>query len=69
MIFVLLIYILFLAAYAIYGAIAIYHLRRFGYVGDATQGAIIIFSAVSVAIILLSFLYIFSSSWPTAFAF
>ena len=41
MLYILLIYFIFLAAYLIYSAVAIYHLWRFGYVGDLTKPAII----------------------------
>lgn len=58
MIFLLIIYLIFLAAYLIYSAIAIYHLWRFGYVGDLTKLAIIIYVIISVLIIVFTLILI-----------
>ena len=68
MIYALLFYLLFLVAYAIFSIIAIYHLRRFGYVGDLTRKAIVLYSIFSIVVIGLSFMFILTSSWPTEFS-
>lgn len=67
MIYLLLLYILFIIGYIIYSAIAIYHLKRFGYVGDLTKPVMIIYSVVSASIIILSFIIIATRSWPIDF--
>jgi len=57
--YLMLFYGLFLVAYVGYSAVGIYHLWRFGYVGDATRPVIIIYSTLSVLIVVLSLVLIF----------
>lgn len=67
MIFLLIAYFLFLVIYLIYSVIAIYHLWRFGYVGDLTKPAIIFYIIISVAIIVISLIIILIRPWPADF--
>lgn len=46
---------------------AIYHLKRFGYVGDLTKAAIIVYTIISTIIIVSSFILIVTRSWPIDF--
>ena len=66
--FLLILYILFLLGYIIYSVIAIYHLWRFGYVGDLTKPAIVFYIAISLVIIALSFILIATRQWPSDFS-
>ncbi|OGD67522.1 hypothetical protein A3F08_00990 [Candidatus Berkelbacteria bacterium RIFCSPHIGHO2_12_FULL_36_9] len=54
-------YVIFLIIYILYSLAALYHLREFGFVGDACHTVIILYSAIAIAIILLSFILLFSS--------
>jgi len=67
MVYLLIIYFLFILAYMIYSAVAIYHLWRFGYVGDLTKPAIIFYIIVSVVIIFISLIFIIIRPWPSDF--
>lgn len=67
MLYLLLVYILFLIGYLIYSVMAIYHLRRFGYVGDLTKTAIIVYLIASVVIISFSIILISTRNWPADF--
>ncbi|MCX6812554.1 MAG: hypothetical protein NTW79_02955 [Candidatus Berkelbacteria bacterium] len=64
MFYLLLAYIIFIIIFAVFSAIGIYHLWRFGYVGDFTKPAITIYIIVSVCIISLTIIAIASRSWP-----
>ncbi len=63
MIILLIVYVLLLIAYVGYSAAGIYHLLRFGYVGDLTRPAILVYVAISVFVILFTFILIFSREW------
>ncbi|MEK9156439.1 MAG: hypothetical protein AAB360_04075 [Patescibacteria group bacterium] len=49
--YLLTIYLIFLIGYALYSAVGIYHLWRFGYVGDLTKPVIVVYCFVSLAVI------------------
>jgi hypothetical protein len=68
MIYLLVAYIIFLVGFVIYSTAGIYHLWRFGYVGDLTKPAIIIYLVISSVIITFSILILFSYSWPADFS-
>jgi cytochrome c oxidase subunit IV len=53
--YAILVYVLVVVGFGIFSALCIYHLRRFGYAGDLTKPVILIYSVVSVAIIVASF--------------
>ncbi|HLC43744.1 MAG TPA: hypothetical protein VJK08_01275 [Patescibacteria group bacterium] len=53
------IYGLFIIAFAIFSIVGIYHLRRFGYAGDLTKPAILLYSLLSLLVIVISFVVIF----------
>lgn len=63
MIFFLLAYFIFLILFIGYSAAGIYHLLRFGYVGDLTRPVLWIYVAISVFIILLSLILIVQRNW------
>lgn len=67
MIYILLIYFLLLAGYAIFSIAAIYHLNRFGYVGDLTKPVIILYSILSISVIIISLVLIALRDWPLDF--
>lgn len=69
MFFILIAYIIFLLGFIIYSAVGIYHLWRFGYVGDLTKPAIVIYSVVALAIIIISMVLIILEDWPMDFSF
>lgn len=67
MVFLLALYIVFLIGFAVYSIIGIYHLWRFGYIGDLTKPAIAIYIVVTAVIIVLSLVLISTRSWPVDF--
>jgi hypothetical protein len=67
MLILLISYILFLVGFVIYSFSGIYHLWRFGYVGDLTKPAIFIYIFISASVITLSFIAISLRSWPSGF--
>lgn len=60
-------YFLLLIVYLGYSAAGIYHLKRFGYVGDFTKTAIAIYVGLSLAIIVISLILISFRQWPIDF--
>ena len=68
MIFVLIAYIIFLIGFLIYSVMGIYHLWRFGYVGDLTKPAIVIYSVLASIIIIISIILIAFEKWPMDFS-
>lgn len=67
MVFLLITYIVFLFGFAIYSAAGIYHLWRFGYVGDLTKPAIFIYVFICLTTIVLTIIAISFRSWPSTF--
>lgn len=67
MLFILLIYVLIVIAYAIYSVLGIYHLWRFGYIGDLTKPVIIVYISISLLMILFSVAVILTRPWPIEF--
>jgi hypothetical protein len=57
-------YFVFLVLFFIYSIAGIYHLWRFGYVGDLTKPAIVIYVMVVVSIIAVTVFAISLRSWP-----
>ena len=53
-------YIFFVLVYIIYSLVGIYHLRRFGYLGDLTKLVIFVYSVVSFSIIIISLVLLIS---------
>lgn len=45
-------YVIFLSAFVVYSLVGIYHLKNYGYVGDACVKVSVAYSAISSAIIL-----------------
>jgi hypothetical protein len=56
MFFLILGYLLFLTIFATFSYFALYHLWRFGFVGDATRAMITGYLAVVSVVIVMSFL-------------
>lgn len=67
MIYLLIIYFIILVAFIAYSAAGIYHLSRFGYVGDLTKPAIFVYSFLSLTVILLSLILIAARDWTVGF--
>ena len=59
-------YFIFLIGFIIYSVIGLYHLWRFGYVGDLTKPSIVIYVVLSVTTITFTLMAISLRSWPTA---
>ena len=55
----LLIYFLFLCAFAIYSAFAIYHLWRFGWTGDLCKPVAISYIIISAVVIIITLILTF----------
>ncbi len=68
MVYILTAYIIFLLAFIIYSAVGIYHLWRFGYVGDLTKPVVITYSVLALLIIIMSIILISLEQWPTGFS-
>lgn len=54
------VYAVFIIIFLIFSYAGIYHLRRFGYAGDLTKPIIILYSLLSLAIIIASILALVS---------
>ena len=67
MLYFLIAYILFIIAFITYSTVGIYHLWRFGYVGDLTKPIIILYSVISSIIIIISLIVIATRPWPIDF--
>jgi len=57
----LIIYAVFLFAYAIFSAFAVYHLFQFGYVGDLCRPIAVLYIVISVGIVTVSLTIVLSS--------
>ncbi|PIU24486.1 hypothetical protein COT12_00770 [Candidatus Berkelbacteria bacterium CG08_land_8_20_14_0_20_39_8] len=66
MIFLLICYFISLLIFAAFSASGIYHLWRFGYVGDLTKPVIFLYVAVSITTIILTLTIMSFRSWPSA---
>lgn len=64
MVYLLLAYIIYLILFAIFSVIGVYHLWRFGYVGDLTKPAIITYVILVSLVIIVSIILILTHSWP-----
>jgi len=58
----IIIYLLYLLVFMIFSAILIYHLWHFGFSGDKTRLAIIIYTLIASAIIISTFVILFIRS-------
>lgn len=67
MVLLLISYFVFLLVFIVFSIAGIYHLRRFGYVGDLTQPVIIIYVVVSIVVIVFTIIAMAFRSWPTTF--
>ena len=64
MIILLVSYLVLLVGFFAYSAAGIYHLWRFGYVGDLTKPAILIYVFASLAVIILTLIGMIFRPWP-----
>ncbi len=69
MIYFLIIYAIFLIGYIIYSFFGLYHLWRFGYIGDLTKPAIVLYIVVSIIVIVISLVTIALRPWPNTLSF
>ncbi|OQB05917.1 MAG: hypothetical protein BWY19_00696 [bacterium ADurb.Bin212] len=67
MLVLLLFYIFYLIAFIVYSALGVYHLWRFGYIGDLTKPVITAYIVISAIVILFSIVIILTRQWPTSF--
>ena len=51
--------------FVIFGGIIVYHLRRYGFMGDATKFMVAIYIIVSVLIIVSSSIFVARTDWGT----
>lgn len=65
MVIVVVAYFIFIVLYLIFSAAAIYHLWRFGYVGDLTKTAIVLYTLLSVVVIAISLMAVSTINWST----
>lgn len=69
MIYLLAIYIVVLIIFCLYSALGLYHLWRYGYIGDLTKPAIVVYILISAVLIITSFIVIAFRPWPAGFNF
>jgi hypothetical protein len=69
MIYILFLYFAFVLVYIVFSIIAIYHLLRFGYVGDLTKPVILTYIFISTIIIVTTLTLISFRQWPTTISF
>lgn len=63
MAYFLLIYIVYVILFLIFSIVGIYHLWRFGYVGDLTKPAIITYVILVGLVLIVSMILILTHSW------
>ncbi len=63
MIYFLLIYIVYLIGFALFSIAGLYHLWRFGYVGDLTKPVMVVYVIIASLIIVASIVLILTHSW------
>jgi hypothetical protein len=66
MLYLLITYLIFIVLFIVYSIMGVYHLWRFGYVGDLTKPVIIIYSVFTTTIIVVSLILILTRSWPAS---
>jgi hypothetical protein len=67
MAYFLILYFVFLVGFLVYSAAGIYHLWRFGYTGDLTKPALIIYIVLSSIVIIVSIILVLTYSWTFSF--
>jgi len=67
MLILLVVYFLLLTAFIVFSVAALYHLNRFGYVGDLTRSVMAIYIVLSVIVIMITLILIATRSWPAGF--
>lgn len=67
MLIILLFYFLFLVGFIVYSVLGVYHLWRFGYIGDLTKPVITAYIVISSIVILFSIVIILTRQWPMSF--
>jgi len=65
MMLLLICYFIFLAVFVVFSAFGLYHLWRFGYVGDFTKPAIIIYVVSTITVIVFTLIAISLRAWPS----
>jgi hypothetical protein len=68
MAFILIAYFIFIIGYIIYSVAGIYHLWRFGYIGDLTKPAVIFYIIASSIVIIFTVTLILFRPWPVDFS-
>lgn len=59
------IYLVFVAVFAVMGAIGVYHALRYGFRRDATRPMTALFLIIGMVMIIISALYVFNvAEWP-----
>jgi hypothetical protein len=56
------VYLIYLVIFIIFSVLGLYHLWKYGFKGDKTKIAIIIYSVVALALIIVSFIFLGISS-------
>ena len=69
MAYLLFIYLIFILVFSVYSAIGIYHLWRFGYIGDLTKPVIFAYIGAVVLILIITTILIFTRPWPFEFTY
>lgn len=69
MAYFLILYFIFLIGFVIFSVAGMYHLWRFGYVGDLTKPALIVYVVLSSIVIIVSIILILTHSWSFALSF
>lgn len=65
MVILLVLYFIFLLGFIVYSVAGVYHLWRFGYVGDLTKPIIILYVSIAALIIIVSLILIATRDWET----
>lgn len=63
--FVLTGYIVGVLIFLVFAGVIIYHLLRFGFIGDATKGMVFIFVVVGLVIIVFATIHVFTTEWQS----
>ncbi|MFC1640541.1 hypothetical protein ACFL2D_00670 [Patescibacteria group bacterium] len=62
-IFTLIVYLIGVTIFSVFGVIIVYHLVHYSFLGDATKVMIGLFASIAIAIIAFSGIHFFTTNW------
>ena len=69
MLIFLIVYIVYVLGFIGYSLLGLYHLYRYGYIGDLTKPIMVVYSIAAIGVIFLSIILIAIRPWPVELFF